>query len=82
MQHRKPYIGATVHYRFREHDTPMAAIITHVHDDQWVSLFLIPPGGTTRACSHVEHGLARGWSWITENSGASVATDYPSCLFP
>lgn len=42
MQHRKPYIGATVHYRFREHDTPMAAIITHVHDDQWVSLFLIP----------------------------------------
>lgn len=59
----KPYIGATVHYHSTYSDGPNAAIITAVHDDSWVSLFIISAGGGTRFASHVEHKV--GWDWIT-----------------
>lgn len=63
----KPYVGANVHYydRFAGR-RPQAAIITRVHDDLWVSLFIIAPGGGTRYASHVEQGA--GWEWITPPS--------------
>jgi hypothetical protein len=58
-----PYVGASVHYKdqFAGSHAPQAAIITQVHDDSWVALFIISPGGGTRYASHVEYGV--GWEW-------------------
>lgn len=61
---QKPYVGAVVHYfdKFAGSRDPRAAIITKVHDDKWVALFIIAEGGGTRFASHVE--LGAGWEWI------------------
>jgi hypothetical protein len=56
-----PYVGEIVHYRYRPEDEPSPAVITHVHDDTWVSLFIIGPGAT-RYASHVERNV--GWKPI------------------
>lgn len=60
----KPYVGAIVHYvnKFTGARDPQAAIIVQVHDDNWVALFIISPGGGTRYASHVEYAV--GWYWI------------------
>ena len=63
---KKPYVGAVVHYRYRENDAVRAALVTRVHDDVWVSLYIFEPGGMHRSASHVEYGLARGWKWIPD----------------
>ena len=67
----RPYVGAVVHYRdrFAGLAEPQAAIITKVHDDTWVALFIIAPGGGTRYASHVEQGA--GWEWITPPSATN-----------
>jgi hypothetical protein len=79
---RKPYVGLIVQYYYRVQDGPHAAIVTYVHDETWVSLFVIPPGGGTRVVSHAELGVT--WKYIDEKPAAAdtVATDYPNCIFP
>jgi hypothetical protein len=36
----KPYIGMIVQYRYTPDATPVAGIVTAVHDDKWVALWL------------------------------------------
>lgn len=61
----KPYVGAVVHYFSpTNRGQASAAIITAVHDDSWVSLFVINCGGGTRFVSHGELGVT--WKWIPE----------------
>jgi len=68
---KKPYVGAMVNYRYRETDAVRAAVVTHVHDDTWVSLKVFEPGGLDRAVSHVEYGVHRGWKWIPAEEPAT-----------
>lgn len=69
----RPYVGAVVHYkdRLRSSTAVSAAIITEVHDETWVALFIISAGGGTRYASHVERGL--GWEWV--NAPAVLADE-------
>jgi hypothetical protein len=57
----RPTVGRIVHYKHQPSDEPSAAIITRVHDDTWVSLLIISPGGDTRFASHCELGVR--WFW-------------------
>jgi hypothetical protein len=54
---QSPYVGAVVQYRYKPTDAPSDAIVTRVHDDTWVGLFIILPDGLTRTASHVERGV-------------------------
>lgn len=56
-----PYVGQVVHYRYHPHDEPAPAIVTKVHDDTWVGLFIMGPGAT-RFATHVEKDV--GWKEI------------------
>lgn len=49
-----PYIGMIVHYKAPGSGT-CAAIVTEVHDDDWVGLFIMQ-NGMTRFVTHVERG--------------------------
>ncbi len=71
---KRPYVGAMVQYKYRANDVERAAVITRVHDDQWVSLHVFEPGGTDQYPSHVEYGIERGWRWIPDNAGTMPQT--------
>lgn len=77
---QKPYVGAVVHYRdkFVGSNDPWAAIIVKVHDNTWVSLFILSPGGSTRFASHVEHG--KGWDFIPVQVEMSAAAGWAAGL--
>jgi hypothetical protein len=67
-----PYVGAIVQYRYRPQDSPLAAIITYVHDEKWVSLRVFHPGGRDESPSHVE--CDAGWKWPADpNSWGSCS---------
>lgn len=61
----KPTVGRIVHYRHMLHMDPEPAIITRVHSDTCVSLYVMPFDGEARAVTSVmreDQAGDRSWS--------------------
>lgn len=63
---QKPSIGRVVHYYGPRQDGPHAAVITRVHSDQCVDLFVLPQDGDPLRIDSVvdTEGDSNGrWCW-------------------
>jgi hypothetical protein len=51
----KPFVGQIVQYRYKSAQPPLAAVVTVVHDPEWVSLYLFSE--VPRWVPHVEFSV-------------------------